>query len=222
VLYNYFSFIGAVADLQRQNKELQRELQSVRAQCDRQGEEAGQQAEALDAAAEREAQSRVQREQDQAAAAAQIERRIADVRAEHEQRVRELEKQLAERPEGGFAAAEGADASSGTAEIEGLRQSVKELSEQVQRYAEAAEGLSTQLEEAHAAQASLEEQVLTAAPCIAVALLAVFLTPDVHTSVYNESLKFGCTLSCRWHPSLWPRLIWRAHVADGRDGGDQR
>lgn len=45
------------------------------------------------------------------------------------------------------------------AEVEGLRLSVTELSEQVQRYAEAAEGLTEELDSARDAATKTEEEV---------------------------------------------------------------
>ena len=145
----------AVAAAEYQVVTLQKELQSVRADCDGQLTDARQQAEIQAAAAERDAQSKAAAH---AETVARLEQHIRDLHAEHVARVSDLEQQLA----GWAASTSGAEQPTegdARAEVEGLRQSVKELSEQVQRYAEAAERLTTELEEAHAASASLEEQV---------------------------------------------------------------
>ena len=53
----------------------------------------------------------------------------------------------------------GGGPSGGAAEVDGLRLSVKELSDQVQRYAQAAERLTEELDSAHDAAAKTEEEV---------------------------------------------------------------
>ena len=145
----------AATNAQRLIHTLQQELQSVRADCDGQLINFRQQAETQAAAAERDAQSKAAA---QAEAGADLEQQLTDLRAQQEARVSDLEHQLAQRAAVGNAETP-VEADSGS-EVDGLRQSVKELSEQVQRYAEAAERLSAELEEAHAASASLEEQVI--------------------------------------------------------------
>jgi predicted nucleic acid-binding Zn-ribbon protein len=137
----------AVTAVQHKIATLQREMQSVQADCDGQLTQTRQVA--------RDAQSKAAAH---AETVAHLEQQIRDLHAQHEASVSDLEQQLAERMASSTSAEAPAEGES-SAEVDGLRQSVKELSEQVHRYAEAAERLTIELDEAHAASASLEEQV---------------------------------------------------------------